>query len=70
MSHAMQGHLRQMGHSEEFWQNMVHWKKECKPLQYSCLKNPIDSMKRQKDMIWEDEPPGSESVQYATGEEE
>ena len=26
-------------------------------------------MKRQKDMIPEDEPPRSESVQYATGEE-
>ena len=24
----MQGHQRQMGHSEEFWQNMVHWRKE------------------------------------------
>ena len=28
-----------------------------KPLQYSCLKNPIDSMKRQKDMTPEDDPP-------------
>jgi len=31
-----------------------------KPLQYSCLKNPMDSMKRQKDMIPEDDPPKSE----------
>ena len=29
----------------------------------------MKSMKRQKDMIPEDEPPRSESVQYATGEE-
>ena len=26
MSQAMQGHLRQTGHSEEFWENMVHWR--------------------------------------------
>ena len=27
------------------------------PLQYSCLENPMDSMKRQKDMTREDEHP-------------
>ena len=26
-----------------------------KPLQYSCLENPMNSMKRQKDMILKDE---------------
>ena len=39
------------------------------PLQYSCCKNPMNSMKRQKDMTLEDEPPRSEGAQYATGEE-
>ena len=39
------------------------------PLQYSCLKNPMDSMKRQKDMIPEDESSRLEGLQYATGEE-
>ena len=41
-----------------------------KPLQYSCCKNPINNMKRQKDMTPEDEPPPlrSEGVQYTTGE--
>ena len=29
----------------------------------------MDSMKRQKDMMAEDEPPRLEGVQYATGEE-
>ena len=24
MSHAMQGHQRQMGNSEEFWQKVIH----------------------------------------------
>ena len=38
-------------------------------LQYSCWKNSINSMKRPKDMIPEDELSGSQGVQYATGEE-
>ena len=41
-----------------------------KPLQYSCLENPMDSMKRQKEVTPEDEPPRLDSVQYATGEEQ
>ena len=40
-----------------------------KPLQYSCLENSRNSMKRQKDMTLEDEHPRSIGVQYATGEE-
>ena len=40
-----------------------------KPLQYSCLKNPMNSMKRQKDMTLKDEAPRSVGAQYATGEE-
>ena len=39
-----------------------------KPLQYSCLENPMDSMKRQKDMTLKDELPRSVGAQYATGE--
>ena len=39
------------------------------PLHCSCLENPTDSMKRQKDMMAEDELPRLEGVQYATGEE-
>ena len=37
------------------------------PFQYSCLENPMNSMKRQKDMTPEDEPLMLEGVQYATG---
>ena len=40
-----------------------------KPLQYSCLANPMNSMKRQKDMTLKDELPRLVGVQYATGEE-
>ena len=39
------------------------------PLQYSCLENPMNSMKRQKDMTLKDELPRSVGAQYATGEE-
>ena len=39
-----------------------------KPLQYSCLENPMNSMKRQKDRALNDEIPGLVGAQYA-GEE-
>ena len=37
-----------------------------KPLQYSCLENPMNSMKRQKDRTLKDELSGSVGAQYAT----
>ena len=37
-----------------------------KPLQYSYLKNLVNSMKRQKDRTLEDELPRSVGVQHAT----
>ena len=40
-----------------------------KPLQYSCLENPMNSMKRQKDRTLKDELPRSVGAQYDTGEE-
>ena len=40
-----------------------------KPLQYSCLENPKNSMKRQNDMTLKDELPRSVGAHYATGKE-
>ena len=40
-----------------------------KSLQYSCLENPMNSMKRQKDMTLKDELPRSVGAQYAAGNE-
>ena len=40
-----------------------------KPLQYSCLENPMNSMKGQKHRILKDELPGSVGAQYATGDQ-
>ena len=39
-----------------------------KPFQYSCLENPMNSMKRQKDRTMKDELPRLVGAQYATGE--
>ena len=36
-----------------------------KPLQYCCLENPMNSMKRQKDRTLKDELPRSVGAQYA-----
>ena len=36
---------------------------------YSCLENPTNSVKRQKDMTLKDELPRLVGAQYATGEE-
>ena len=40
-----------------------------KPLQFSCLENPMNSMKRQNDRILKEELPRSVSAQYATGDQ-
>ena len=40
-----------------------------KPLQYSCLENPMKSMKRQKDRTLRDELSRSVGAQYAIGDQ-
>ena len=40
-----------------------------KPLQYSCLENPMNSMKRQNDRILKEELLRSVGAQYATGDQ-
>ena len=42
---------------------------EGKPLQYSCLENPMNSMKRQYDKIPKEKLPRSLGAQYATGDQ-
>ena len=46
-----------------------NWKGNSKPLQYSCLENTMNSMKRQKDRTLNDELPRSVGAQYATGDQ-
>ena len=60
MSHAMQGHRRQMvtvKNSDKTWSTGGG---NGKPLQDSCHENPINCIKRQKDMTPKDELPSSE----------
>ena len=40
-----------------------------KPLQYSCLENPMNSMKRQNDRILKEELPRLVGAQYTTGDQ-
>ena len=40
-----------------------------KPVQHSCLENPMNSIKRQKDRTLKDELPRSVGAQYATGDQ-
>ena len=40
-----------------------------KPLQYSCLENSMNSMKRQNNRTLKGELPGSVGAQYATGDQ-
>ena len=40
-----------------------------KPLQYSCLENPMNSMRRQNDGTLKEELPRSVGAQYVTGDQ-
>ena len=52
--------------SDETWST---GERNGKPLQYSCLENPMNSMKREKDRKLKDELPRSVGAQYATGDQ-
>ena len=53
----------------ENWPFSVLWEGNGKPLQYSCLENPMNSMKRQNDWILKEELPRSIGAQHATGDQ-
>ena len=44
-------------------------KRNGKPLTYSCLEDPMKSMKRQNIMTLKDEPPRLVGAQYTTGDQ-
>ena len=69
LSHALWGHPRRAGmveRSERMWST---GEGNGKPHQYSCLENPINSMKRQNDRILKEELPRSVDAQHATGDQ-
>ena len=55
-----------MEHSDKMWST---GEENGKPLQYSCLEKPMNSMKKRKNMTLKDELPRLVGTQYATGEE-
>ena len=69
MSHAVQGHPRwqvMLESSDKMWST---GEGSGNPLQYSCLENPMNSMKRQKDRTLKDELLRLVGAQYATGDQ-
>ena len=67
LSPALWGHPRWAGmveRSDKMWST---GEGNGKPLQYSCLENPMNSMKRQNDRILKEELPRPVGAQYATG---
>ena len=66
MSHTMKGHSRQMGHGREFWQNVIHWRREWQTTPVFWSEESHEQCG--KDTTWEDAPHRLEGVQYATGE--
>ena len=67
MTHAVQGHPRQMGHNGEFGQNVVHWRRKW---QTTPVFQPLEShehYEKAKRCDTKDKLPRLEGVQYATG---
>ena len=58
-----------MGHGGDFSQNVSTGEGNGKPLQYSCLENPMDRMKRLNHMTLKDELSRSVGAQCATGDQ-
>ena len=57
-----------MGHGGKFGKTWSTGEGDGKPLQYSGLANPMNSIKRQKDRTLKDELPKSVGAQNVTGE--
>ena len=69
LSHAVWGHPRRMGHGGEVWQMWSTGEGNGKPLQYTRLEDPMNSMRRQNDRILKEELPRLVGAQYATGDQ-
>ena len=69
LSHALWGHPRQVGMVERSDRMWSTGEGNGKPLQYSCIENPMNSTKRQNHRILKEELPRSVGAQYATGDQ-
>ena len=67
MSRAVHSYPRRTGHSEEFSQNVVHWRRKWQPIPVFLPREPHEQYEKAKRyMTPEDEPLRLEGVQYAT----
>ena len=66
LSYALWGHPRWVGMVERSDRMWSTGEGNGKPLLYSCLENPMNSMKSQNDRILKEELPRSVGAQYAT----
>ena len=69
LSHALWGYLTRAGMVERSHTMWSTGEGNGKPLQYSCLENPMKSTKRQNDRILKEELPRSVGAQYAPGDQ-
>ena len=67
MSHAVLGHPRGMGHGGEFWQNVVHWRRESQTTSVFLTSVPHEPYEKAKDRTLKDELPRLVGAQYAAG---
>ena len=63
------GHTRWMRHGGEFWQNVVHCRREWQTTSVFLPWEPHEQYEKAKDMTLKDELPRLVGAQYATGEE-
>ena len=69
LSHALWGDPRRVGMVERPDRAWSTGEGNGKPLQYCCLENPMNSMKRENDRILNDKLPRSVGTQYVTGDQ-
>ena len=58
-----------MGHGGEFWQNVVHWRREWQTISVFLPWEPHKQYEKQKDRARKDELPRLVGAQYATGDQ-
>ena len=59
MSHAMEGHPRWTGYGGQFWQKVIHWRRQWQTISVFLPWSPMNRMKRQKDRTLTDDLPRS-----------
>ena len=69
MSCALWGHPRWMDHGREFWQTVIHWRREWQTTSVFLPWEPHEQYKGQNDRILTGELSGSVGAQYATGDQ-